>query len=110
MTVTSILACLDPVIFTTVYLDVLNSMSHMCSHCCYLFRSSCRICCCVVLLTMILYTAESSAKKRTCEIILSGRSLMKTMMRRGRRTEPRGTPYMTGTSSDVSPLTRTDWR
>ena len=46
--------------------------------------------------------AESSANNRTFDLVLSGRSFMEIRKRMGPRTEPCGTPDVTGTVADFS--------
>ena len=52
---------------------------------------------------VVRYTAVSSAKSRTCYDSFSGRLFMKTRNRIDPKTEPRGTPELTGTDPDSSP-------
>ena len=44
-------------------------------------------------------TSQSSAKRRTDDLILSGRSFMKIKERTGPKIDPLGTPDSTGTGS-----------
>ncbi|KAH3859817.1 hypothetical protein DPMN_102638 [Dreissena polymorpha] len=53
--------------------------------------------------------AVSSAKRRTWDVTREGRSFMYRRKRRGPRTDPWGTPEVTGTWSDLVPSTTTDW-
>ena len=50
---------------------------------------------------MFLYTTQSSAKRRTDDLILSGRSLINIKKRTGPKTDPCGTPDKTGTGSEA---------
>ena len=56
---------------------------------------------------MFLYRTQSSANKRTDDLMLSGRSLMNTKKRTGPRPEPWGTPDKTRTESDTWPSSTT---
>ena len=51
----------------------------------------------------------SSAKRRTWDVTREGRSLIYRRKRSGPRTDPCGTPEVTGTWSDLMPYTTTDW-
>ena len=53
--------------------------------------------------SMFLYKTQSSAKRRTDDLIFSGRSLIKMRNRTGPRTDPRGTPDRTRTGSEAWP-------
>ena len=50
---------------------------------------------------MFLYRTQSSANRRTEDLILSGKSLMKIRKRIGPKTDPWGTADKTGTGSDL---------
>ena len=52
---------------------------------------------------MFLYKTQSSAKRQTDDLILSGRSLMNIKTRTGPKTVPCGTPDKTGTGSEAWP-------
>ena len=56
---------------------------------------------------MFLYKTQSSAKRRTDDLIFSGRSLIKMRNRTGPKTDPRGTPDRTGTGSEAWPSNTT---
>ena len=56
---------------------------------------------------MFLYKTQSSAKRRTDDLIFSGRSLIKMRNRTGPRTDPWGTPDRTGTGSEAWPSNTT---
>ena len=56
---------------------------------------------------MFLYKTQSSAKRRTDDLIFSGRSLMKMRNRTGPRTDPWGTRDRTGTGSEAWPSNTT---
>ena len=56
---------------------------------------------------MFLYKTQSSAKRRTDDLIFSGRSLIKMRNRTGPRTDPLGTPDRTGTGSEAWPSNTT---
>ena len=80
----------------------LKCISQVFSHC----SSFCRSCCKVwesFLLVTVRFTAVSSANSLTCELIFSGRSFMYNKNKIGPRTEPWGTPDVTGISDDFSP-------
>ena len=86
----------------TWHLLGLKCISQVFSHC----SSVCRSCCKVwesFLLVTVKYTAVSSANSLTCEVIFSGRSFMYSRNKIGPRTEPWGTPDVTGISDDFSP-------
>ena len=51
----------------------------------------------------------SSAKSLTWESIVSGKSLMYRRKRAGPKTDPRGTPDVTGTLSEEVPSRTTTW-
>ena len=53
------------------------------------------------------YAIVSSAKSRTCDDSESGRSLIKTRNKIGPRTDPCGTPDVTGADAELSPSTTT---
>ena len=84
---------------------MLNFICQLVSHCARLFRSSCKI-----RQSMgdfiFLYNTQSSAKRRTDDLIFSGRSLIKTR-KRTRQTDPWGTPDRTGTGSEAWPSNTT---
>ena len=50
---------------------------------------------------MFLYKTQSSANRRTDDLILSGRSLINIKKRTGPKTDPCGTPDKTGTGSEA---------
>ena len=50
---------------------------------------------------MFLYKTQSSAKRRTDDLIFSGRSLIKMRNRIGPKTDPWGTPDRTGNGSEA---------
>ena len=52
---------------------------------------------------MFLYKTQSSAKRRTDDLILSGRSLINIKKRTGPKTDPWGTPDKTGTDEIHTP-------
>ena len=52
---------------------------------------------------MFLYKTQSSAKRRTDDLIFSGRSLIKMRNRTGPRTDLWGTPDRTGAGSEAWP-------
>ena len=56
---------------------------------------------------MFLYKTQSSAKRRTDDLIFSGRSLIKMRNRAGPKTDPWGTPDRTGTGSEAWPSNTT---
>ena len=56
---------------------------------------------------MFLYKTQSSAKRRTDDLILSGRSLINIKKRTGPKTDPWGTPDKTGTGSEAWPSNTT---
>ena len=56
---------------------------------------------------MFLYKIQSSAKRRTDDLILSGRSLINIKKRTGPKTDPWGTPDKTGTGSEAWPSNTT---
>ena len=56
---------------------------------------------------MFLYKTQSQAKRRTDDLIFSGRSLMKMRNRTGFRTDPWGTPDRTRTGSEAWPSNTT---
>ncbi|KAH3796132.1 hypothetical protein DPMN_149699 [Dreissena polymorpha] len=56
---------------------------------------------------MDLYMTQSSANRRTLDFTDEGRSLMKSRNRRGPRTDPLGTPEITGAMVEVAPSTTT---
>ena len=56
---------------------------------------------------MFLYKTQSLAKRRTDDLIFSGRSLMKMRNRTGPRADPWGTPDRTGTGSVAWPSNTT---
>ena len=58
---------------------------------------------------MFLYKTQSSAKRRTDDLIFSGRSLIKIRNRTGPRTDPWGTPDRTGTGSEAWPSILNDF-
>ena len=86
----------------TCHLLALKCISQVFSH-----RSSfCRSCCKVwksFSLVTVKYTAVSSANMLTCEFIFSDRSFMYKRNEVGPRTEPWGTPDVTGIAADFSP-------
>ena len=88
------------------HLATLNFICQSASHCASRSRSSCKIRQSEGEY-MFLYRTQSSANKRTDDLMLSGRSLMNTKKRTGPRTEPWGTPDKTGTGSDSSPSSTT---
>ena len=56
---------------------------------------------------MFLYKIQSSAKRRTDDLIFSGRSLLKMRHRTCPNTVPWGTPGMTGSGSEAWPSNTT---
>ena len=48
---------------------------------------------------MFLYKTQSSAKRRTDDLILPGRSLINIKKRTGPKTDPWGTPDKTGSEA-----------
>ena len=90
------------------HLATLNFICQSVSHCARLFRSSCRI-----WQSMgdfiFLYKTQSSAKRRTDDLIISRRSLIKMIIRTGPKTDPWGTPNRTGTGSEAWPSNTTFW-
>ena len=54
---------------------------------------------------MFLYKTLSSAKRRTDDLIFSGRSLIKIRNRTGSKTDPWGTPDRTGLNLRLGHLT-----
>ena len=56
---------------------------------------------------MFLYKTQLSAKRRTDDLILSGRSLINIKKRTGPKTDPWGTPDKTGTRSEAWPSNTT---
>ena len=56
---------------------------------------------------MFLYKTQSSAKRQTDDLILSGRSLIKIKKRTGPKTDPWGTQDKTGTGSEAWPSNTT---
>ena len=56
---------------------------------------------------MFLYKTQSSAKRQTDDLILSGRSLINIKKRMGPKTDPWGTPDKTGTGSEAWPSNTT---
>ena len=92
----------------TWHLPGLNSMSQWASHCWSLSRSLWR----VAESSgphIVRYTAVSSAKRRTWDCTLSGKSLIYKRNNIGPRTEPCGTPEDTGIWSEHSPSSTTLW-
>ena len=57
--------------------------------------------------SMFLYKTQSSAKRRTDDLIFSGRSLIKMRNRTGPRTDPLRTPDRNGTESEAWPSNTT---
>ena len=57
----------------------------------------------------VLYRTQSSANRRTEDLILSGKSLLKIRKRIGPKTDPWGTPDKTGTGSEAWPSKTTCW-
>ena len=49
---------------------------------------------------IFLYKTQLSAKRRTDDLMFSGRSLIKMRKRTGPKTDPWGTPDRTGTGSE----------
>ena len=97
-----LIAFLAIVTRTTWHLEGLNSMSQWDSH----NDSLSRLFCSTVPSPkppIVRYTAVSSARSRTCDDSFSGRLFMKTRNRIGPKTEPCGTPELTGTDPDSSP-------
>ena len=89
------------------HLATLNFICQSASHCPKLVRSSCKIkqswseC-------IFLYETQSSANRRTEDLMLSGRSFM--IRNRTRPTaDPWGTPDSTGTGSEAWPSKTTCW-
>ena len=56
---------------------------------------------------MFLYKTQLSAKRRTDDLIFSGRSLIKMRNRTGPKTDPWGTPDRTETGSKAWPSNTT---
>ena len=56
---------------------------------------------------MFLYKTQLSAKRRTDDLIFSGRSLIKMRNRSSPRTDLWGTPDRTGTGSEAWPSNTT---
>ena len=97
-----LIAFLAVVTLTTWHLEGLNSMSKGDSHNDSLSRSFCS----TVPSSkppIVRYTAVSSTKSRTCDDSFSGSSFLNTRNRIGPKTEPWGTPELTGTDLDSSP-------
>ena len=90
------------------HLATLNFICQSASHCPKLVRSSCKVkqswseC-------IFLYRTQSSANRRTEDLMLSGRSFMKRRNRTGPKTDPWGTPDSTGTGSEAWPSKTTCW-
>ena len=87
------------VICRTWHLLGLKCISHVFSHFSSFWRSCCRVWESSLLVT-VKYTAVSSAKSLTFEFMFSGISFMYRRNRIGPRTEPWGTPEVTGISDD----------
>ena len=78
----------------------LNDIWQSDPYCARLIRSSCKIC--QSSRDFIsLYKTQSSAKRRTDDLIFSGRSFIKMRNRTGPKTNPWGTPDRTGTGSEA---------
>ena len=56
---------------------------------------------------MFLYKTQLSAKRRTDDLIFSGRLLIKMRNRTGPKTDPWGTPDRTGDGSEARPSNTT---
>ena len=82
-----------------MYLEGLNYISHIFSHCSRHARSVCMTWPSVVEL-IARYMTVSFAKSLTLDLTCSGRSLMYARKSIGPRTDPCGTPEETGTSSE----------
>ena len=83
----------------TWHLLGLKRISQVFSHC----SSFCRSCYQVwesFLLVTVKYTAVSSTNSLNCEVIFTGRTFMYSRNKIGPRTEPWGTPDVTGISDD----------
>ena len=87
---------------TTWHILGLKCISHVFSDFSSFWRSCCRVWESSLLVTA-KYTAVSSAKRLTCEFMFSGRSFMYRRNKTGPRTEPWGTPKVTGISDDFPP-------
>ena len=57
--------------------------------------------------SVFLYETQSSAKRRTDDLMFSGRSLIKMRNRTSPKTDPWGTPDRTGTRSEAWPSNHT---
>ena len=53
---------------------------------------------------IFLYNTQSAAKRRSDDLIFSGRSIIKMRKRTGPKTDPWGSPNRTGTGTEVTPL------
>ena len=81
----------------------LNFICQSASHVARIFRFSCRISQSAEE-RIFLCNTQSSAKRRTEDLMLSGISFIKTRKRTSPRTEPWGTPDKTGTGSEARPV------
>ena len=83
--------------------DILETLNFICqsvSHCARLVRISCKIRQSIGD-SIFLYKTHSSAKRRTYDLILSGRSFIKMRNKTGPKTDPRVTPDGNGTGSEA---------
>ena len=96
------------VICSTWHLLGLNSISQSFSQISSLWRSCWRVWQSALLL-IVKYTTVSSANNLTSEWMFSGRSLIYKRNKIGPKTEPWGTPDVTGISDDFSPSKATHW-